>query len=122
MMARKTTKRKGTPSRKTGGAKEKPLSFEQALDRLEALVAKLEEGEVPLEESLQAYVEGTRLVRECMERLRSAEATIQRLSEDGEGFRLEEGLGEEEETGDGGEDEDDEEDDDDEDGQDELPF
>jgi exodeoxyribonuclease VII small subunit len=64
------------------------LSFEDALLRLEELVERLEEGKVPLEESLAAFAEGTRLVKLCQERLERAELTIKELSESGGGFRL----------------------------------
>jgi len=64
------------------------LSFEQALERLEALVEKLEEGAIPLEESLAAYVEGTRLVRHCLACLERAETVIRELAETSEGLEL----------------------------------
>jgi len=76
-------------------AKKKPqtkaeaLSFEDALARLEELVERLEEGEVPLEESLGAYKEGTELVKQCLARLGKAETLIKELSETADGFRLE---------------------------------
>ena len=47
-------------------AKEK---FEEALDRLEDLVRKMEAGEMTLEESLKAFEEGTRLARLCARKL-----------------------------------------------------
>ena len=71
----------------TAGANE-TLSFEQALERLEALVEKLEEGAIPLDESLAAYVEGTRLVRHCLACLERAETVIRELTETSEGFEL----------------------------------
>ena len=64
------------------------LSFEQALERLETLVEKLEEGAIPLEESLAAYVEGTRLVRHCLACLERAETVIRELTETSEGLEL----------------------------------
>ena len=64
------------------------LSFEQALERLEILVEKLEEGAIPLEESLAAYVEGTRLVRHCLACLERAETVIRELAETSEGLEL----------------------------------
>ena len=84
MSPRKKTTAKGGAAA-TGGAP----SFEAALERLEAIVTRLEEGEVPLEESIEAYAEGTRLVRQCLEKLAAAEATIRDLSEKGGGFSLE---------------------------------
>ena len=44
------------------------LTFEDALERLQELVARLEEGDVPLEESVQAYADGMRLVKTCLGR------------------------------------------------------
>jgi exodeoxyribonuclease VII small subunit len=70
-----------------GGTKD-AVSFEQALERLEALVEKLEEGAIPLEESLAAYVEGTRLVRHCLACLERAETVIRELTETSEGLEL----------------------------------
>jgi exodeoxyribonuclease VII small subunit len=64
------------------------LSFEEALERLERLVERLEEGKVPLEESLAAYAEGTRLVKLCLARLEKAELLIKELGESAGGFRL----------------------------------
>jgi len=63
-------------------------TFEEALERLEEIVSRLEEGEVPLEQSLQAYAEGTRLVRTCLDRLERAENMIRELGEGADGFRL----------------------------------
>ena len=108
---------------------EPELSFEQALERLEDIVHRLEEGEIPLEESIEAYAEGTKLVRRCMEKLSAAETMIKELTEGAEGFRL---MPSDLDAADDGEDEDDdEEEDDDEDdreedhdeeGSGELPF
>jgi exodeoxyribonuclease VII small subunit len=122
-MARKKTSKKQAKAGKASPPQEGSLNFEDSLERLEALVSKLEEGEVPLEESLQAYVEGTRLVRTCLERLERAEATILKLSEEGGGFRLEPGLGEGPQARSGkAENADDDDEAEEEDGQDELPF
>jgi exodeoxyribonuclease VII small subunit len=64
------------------------LTFEAALERLEALVERLEEGKISLDDSLAAYVEGTRLVRHCQERLEHAETVIRELAETREGLEL----------------------------------
>jgi exodeoxyribonuclease VII small subunit len=122
-MARKKTSKKQAKTGKVTAGEETSLSFEDSLERLETLVAKLEEGEVPLEESLQAYVEGTRLVRACLDRLDRAEATILKLSEEGGSFQLEPGLGDGPRARDAGaENGDDNEEPDGEEKQDELPF
>ena len=56
------------------------LTFEEALARLEALVVRLEAGELPLEEALAAFEEGVRLARLCAGRLEDAERRIHLLS------------------------------------------
>ena len=61
-----------------GTAKEtKP--FEQSLSDLEEIVAKLEAGDLPLEESLKLFEEGIRLSRTCRERITSATRRIEVL-------------------------------------------
>ncbi|MBF0145529.1 MAG: exodeoxyribonuclease VII small subunit [Magnetococcales bacterium] len=57
------------------------LNFELALTRLEALVRKLEEGNISLEEGLAAFEEGTALSRLCQQRLDQAEKRIEELME-----------------------------------------
>lgn len=53
-----------------------PQDFETALAQLEELVAKMESGALPLEESLVAYRRGVSLTRVCQERLAQAEQQI----------------------------------------------
>lgn len=53
-----------------------PETFEQAIQRLDALVAKLEEDQLPLEEMLAAYEEGVSLARLCGEKLEAAEQKV----------------------------------------------
>lgn len=57
-------------------------SFEKALEELEAIVARMEEGKLPLEESLAAYQRGMELVRQCESRLTDAQARIAVLEGD----------------------------------------
>ena len=52
------------------------LTFERALEELEALVARMEDGKLPLEESLAAYQRGAELVRFCESKLTDAQARI----------------------------------------------
>lgn len=59
-------------------------SFEKSLDELEKIVAKLEAGDLPLEESLKLFEEGVKLSRNCRERLTNAERRIEMLMSDGE--------------------------------------
>lgn len=53
-----------------------PLTFEKALEELEALVARMEDGRLPLEESLAAYQRGAELIKFCESRLTDAQARI----------------------------------------------
>ena len=51
-------------------------SFEKALEELEALVQRMEDGRLPLEESLAAYQRGAELIKFCEARLTDAQARI----------------------------------------------
>jgi exodeoxyribonuclease VII small subunit len=62
-------------------AKEK---FEEALGRLEALVKKMEAGDLTLEQSLKAFEEGTRLARFCAKKLDEAERRVDLLLRQGD--------------------------------------
>ena len=63
----------------------KTLSFETALAELEAIVARLEKGDVPLEESVAIYERGETLKRRCEELLRHAEARVEKITLDASG-------------------------------------
>jgi len=63
----------------------KNLTFENALGRLEEIVAKLESGEITLDESVKAFEEGKELVRFCLGRLEQAEKKVQKLEEKSDG-------------------------------------
>jgi len=54
-------------------------SFEHSLERLTAIVERLEGGELPLEESLQLFEEGVRLARSAQSCLDSAEKRVEEL-------------------------------------------
>jgi len=56
------------------------LSFEAALSRLEAIVARLEAGNLPLDEAVALYEEGMRLVTLCGQRLDAAELRVSQLT------------------------------------------
>lgn len=56
-----------------------PASFEAALTELEAIVARLEEGQMSLEESLAAYKRGTELLQYCQSRLKDAQQQVRLL-------------------------------------------
>ena len=61
-------------------AKKTP-QLEQSLDSLEALVERMESGELTLEESLQAFEQGVKLTRECQQALSQAEQKVRILLE-----------------------------------------
>jgi exodeoxyribonuclease VII small subunit len=65
------------------------LSFEDTLARLEAVVLKLESGDLPLEEALQAFEEGVRLARVCSARLDDAERRVHLLTRTPDGEEVE---------------------------------
>jgi len=69
------------PWRYTGMEK----TFEASLSQLETIVKKLEDGDLPLEESLKLFEKGVALSRECRERLTEAERRIEILIKDSEG-------------------------------------
>src|SRR5256885_3971537 len=61
------------------------LTFEQAIERLENIVADMERAELPLEDVLKRYEEGTRLVRFCSQKLDEAEKKIEILTKKTDG-------------------------------------
>jgi exodeoxyribonuclease VII small subunit len=56
------------------------LPFEKALAELEQIVARLERGDVPLDESIALYERGEALKRRCDQLLKAAEARIERIT------------------------------------------
>ena len=67
------------------GKDNKAVSFEEAAARLEEIVRALEGGNAPLDESLELFEEGVRLVNACRKQLDSAEQTVKLLMENGNG-------------------------------------
>jgi exodeoxyribonuclease VII small subunit len=63
----------------------KRLSFERAIEELESIVKRLEEGKVPLEESVVIYERGQALKRRCEELLSQAEARVDKITTDAAG-------------------------------------
>ncbi|MDQ3474575.1 MAG: exodeoxyribonuclease VII small subunit [Acidobacteriota bacterium] len=63
----------------------KTRSFESSLEALEQIVHQLEEGDLPLEKSLELFEQGIRLSRECQDRLGQAERRIEVLLRDSQG-------------------------------------
>src|SRR3990167_2779815 len=73
-----------TPSRvramtDTAAAIPADLSFEDALQRLETIVSRLESGQAPLEESIALYEEGARLKAHCEARLKAAQLRVEKI-------------------------------------------
>src|SRR5882762_7479436 len=64
---------------------EQPKSFEASLEALEQIVHQLENGDLPLEKSLELFEDGIRLSRQCQERLSQAERRIEILLRDNQG-------------------------------------
>ena len=58
---------------------EKKKSFEESLTRLEEIVRHLENGDLPLDESIRLFEEGTGLVSDCTEMLDEAEQKVAKL-------------------------------------------
>jgi exodeoxyribonuclease VII small subunit len=57
------------------------LNFEEAIEKLEAIVAMLEGGDVPLEKAIELYQEGMRLSQLCGQKLEQVERKIEMLVE-----------------------------------------
>lgn len=74
---RDTAAAKGTSTDNVEAAT--PIDFEKALADLEAIVEKLEQGDLPLDESLQAFERGVELTRHCQVALKQAEQKVEIL-------------------------------------------
>jgi len=61
---------------------EQTIGFEEAMEKLETIVAKLESGDVPLEEAIELFQEGMRLSRICSQKLETVERKIEMLLEE----------------------------------------
>ena len=61
------------------------LNFENAMDRLEAIVEQMESGKLPLEDLIVRYEEGMNLVKICQERLANAEQKIEIIARNSAG-------------------------------------
>lgn len=61
--------------------KQNDINFEKSLQELEALVEKMETGELSLEESLKCFERGVVLTRSCQQALQEAEQKVQILLE-----------------------------------------
>jgi len=64
-------------------------AFEATLAQLEALVTRLEAGDLPLEEALRTFEQGVKLTRECQGALAAAQQKVQRLLQRGDAVTIE---------------------------------
>ncbi len=65
--------------------REQAKTFEASLEALERIVQELEQGDLPLEKSLELFEQGIGLSRQCQERLSQAERRIEVLLRDNQG-------------------------------------
>lgn len=79
-MAKKSTPPEA-PSTDTSDAPSAVAQFEHSLDELEALVQKMEQGELSLDDSLAAYERGVALFRRCQQALDQAELRVRLLTD-----------------------------------------
>lgn len=70
-------------------------SFEEKMERLEQIVRTMERGDVPLEESLKLFTEGTALVQECGKLLDEAELQVKKIVVGSDGAPVEDDFDEE---------------------------
>jgi len=70
-------------------AKKQTISFEAAITRLDEIVKSLERGQVPLDEALKLFEEGTRLLADSGKQLDEAEQKVVRLMKGAEGAPIE---------------------------------
>ena len=61
------------------------IKFEEALKKLERIVGDLENGEIPLDESLEKYAEGIALSKMCMKKLEAAKKKVEVLLKNDDG-------------------------------------
>jgi len=70
-------------------AAKKSFPFEESITKLEALVERMEDGNLSLEESLKTFEEGIKLTRECQQALKTAEQKVKLLIEKSNGVEVE---------------------------------
>lgn len=74
-----------SPRKKPTDSSTSEPSFEKALERLEKIVEQMESAELPLDEVLKRYEEGTQLVKFCSQKLEEAEKKVEILSKTKDG-------------------------------------
>lgn len=60
---------------------EENTTFEQAIEELETIINRLEQGDVPLDDTIKLYERGAELKEYCEKKLKSAEIKIQKINE-----------------------------------------
>jgi exodeoxyribonuclease VII small subunit len=68
------------------------LSFEKAMERMEEIIALLEDGDLDLDKSLEVFEEGIRLYRQLSRKLKEAEGRIKVIMEEQEGEPVQPGI------------------------------
>jgi len=64
--------------------KEKELSFEENLEKLEEIVKNLESGNIPLDDAIDSFNEAMKIAKNCDEKLKKAEEKVNKiLNKDG---------------------------------------
>ena len=58
------------------------LTFEQAIGQLKGIVDRIEQGEIPLQDSLEQYEKGMALIKHCRDILQNAEKRIEKISKE----------------------------------------
>ena len=58
------------------------VSYDETFNKLEKIVDKMSDGDIPLEESLKLFEEGMRLISNCKETLNNAELKVKKLISD----------------------------------------
>ena len=71
------------------------MSFEESIQRLEQIVRALERGDVPLEESLKLFQEGTALIQSCGKLLDEAQLQVMKIVPGADGAPAEEAFADE---------------------------
>ncbi len=74
------------------GKQKDKMTFETALERLNDIVRKLEEGNIPLDDTLKIFEEGTRLTDFCRKQLKEAEEKVHKLIREDDGFSEKPGV------------------------------
>jgi exodeoxyribonuclease VII small subunit len=58
------------------------MTFEEAIKELTSIVGKIEQGQIPLQDSLEQYEKGMALIKHCKDILEKAEKRIEKISKE----------------------------------------